>query len=293
MDRPNWATDGKDWPNRAASRFVPAAGLTWHVQRAGAGPTMLLLHGTGAATHSWAALLPRLAQHFDVIAPDLPGHGFTSPATGAGMSLPGMAQGVAALLGELHASPQYVVGHSAGAAILARMALDRQIAPRILFSLNGAMLPLSTMPLNLFGPLARWFSANPLVPRLFAFHAADRRVVAKLLQNTGSTVSPPMLEHYARLARRSGHAAGALAMMANWDLAPLRRDLPGLPCQLVMINGGNDRTIPPSEAQAILALLPQAMLANLPGLGHLAHEEAPDAVADIIEAQAASLRDES
>jgi magnesium chelatase accessory protein len=61
----------------------------------------------------------------------------------------------------------------------------------------------------------------------------------------------------------------------------------------VMINGGNDRTIPPSEAQAILPLLPQAMLANLPGLGHLAHEEAPDAVADIIEAQAASLRDES
>ncbi|TJW92291.1 alpha/beta hydrolase, partial [Neisseria gonorrhoeae] len=48
-DKPNWSVDGKDWPNRAASRFVDAAGLRWHVQMMGEGPVALLAHGTGAA----------------------------------------------------------------------------------------------------------------------------------------------------------------------------------------------------------------------------------------------------
>lgn len=81
-ERPTlWERDGADWPNRAASRFVTASGLTWHVQAMGApeAPVLLLLHGTGAATHSWAGLAPLLAARFRVIAPDLPGHGFTDP----------------------------------------------------------------------------------------------------------------------------------------------------------------------------------------------------------------------
>src|SRR5206468_2126887 len=62
-----------DWPNRAASLAVEAGGLRWHVQRAGHGPVLLLLHGTGAATHTWRDLLPLLATDFTVVAPDLPG----------------------------------------------------------------------------------------------------------------------------------------------------------------------------------------------------------------------------
>ena len=41
---------GRDVP---PSRFVEAAGLRWHVQILGNGPTLLLVHGTGASTHSW------------------------------------------------------------------------------------------------------------------------------------------------------------------------------------------------------------------------------------------------
>ena len=80
----------EDWPNRTASRYVEAGGLRWHVQSLGdTGPVILLLHGTGAATHSWAGLAPLLATRFRVVAPDLPGHGFSGAAVGAGMSLPG------------------------------------------------------------------------------------------------------------------------------------------------------------------------------------------------------------
>jgi magnesium chelatase accessory protein len=284
---PDWRTDGVNWPNRAHSQFVTAAGLRWHVQVAGEGPPLLLLHGTGAATHSWAGLLPLLAPHFRVVAPDLPGHGFTQTLPAAQMSLPGMGGAIAELLATLDVRPAFVAGHSAGAAILARMCLDRLIDPAILFGLNGAFLPLDRMPMTLFSPLARWLAANPLVPRVFAFHAADRRVVDRLLRNTGSSVPPDTAEFYSRLVRRSGHAAGALAMMAHWDLATLKRDLPGLTVPLVMINGGNDRIIPPSEARAVRCLLPTAQLIDLPGLGHLAHEEAAAQVAEIMIAQAA------
>ncbi|MFZ4410973.1 MAG: alpha/beta fold hydrolase, partial [Paracraurococcus sp.] len=80
-----------DWPNRPTSRLVAAGGLRWHVQVAGTGPVLLLVHGTGAATHSWRDLLPLLARHFTVVAPDLPGHGFTERPRAEGLSLPGMA----------------------------------------------------------------------------------------------------------------------------------------------------------------------------------------------------------
>ena len=45
-----------------------------------------------AATHSWRGLAPLLARDFFVIAPDLPGHGFTDPLPDADLSLPGMAE---------------------------------------------------------------------------------------------------------------------------------------------------------------------------------------------------------
>ncbi|HSN71821.1 MAG TPA: alpha/beta fold hydrolase, partial [Steroidobacteraceae bacterium] len=135
----DWDRDGRDWPNRSASRFVSAGGVRWHVQQAGQGPQMLLIHGTGASTHSWRGLLPLLAEHFAVLAPDLPGHAFTGPMPDGHFSLDGMARALAALMARLDFAPAIAVGHSAGAAIVARLALDGAIHPRAIVSLNGAI----------------------------------------------------------------------------------------------------------------------------------------------------------
>ena len=281
--RPAWDRDGLDWPNRSASRFVRAGGLDWHVQQMGSGPVLVLAHGTGAATHSWRELAPLLAQRFTVIAPDLPGHGFTSMPRAPGLSLPGMAQALGALLAALDARPELVVGHSAGAAILARMCLDAQIAPRLLVSLNGALLPLRGLPGQVFSPIAKLAAATSVLPRLFAWHArADRRVIERLIRDTGSTLDPQGAELYRRLARRSGHVAAAFGMMANWDLRQLAHDLPYLKTPLLLVAGARDRAIPVADAERVRALLPTAHLVLLPGLGHLAHEERPADVARII-----------
>ncbi len=278
----DWTYDGHDWPHHNASRFVTAAGIRWHVQLMGDGPAVLLVHGTGAANHSWRGLAPLLSKRFTVVAPDLPGHWFTgAPATG-GASLPGMARALRRLLDVLAIEPCGVVGHSAGAALLARMCLDGLLKPRCLVSLNGALLPLRGLPGQVFLPVARLLVLNPLVPWLFAWRAGDKMALRRLIDSTGSNLDEQGQTLYARLVGNPTHVAGALRMMANWDLRPLQRDLPHLSVPVTLVVARNDRTLSPDEALRIRALLPSARLVLLRGVGHLAHEEQPGTVADIV-----------
>ncbi|MBC7608668.1 MAG: alpha/beta fold hydrolase [Polaromonas sp.] len=288
--RLQWETDGLDWPHRQSSSFVKAAGLRWHVQQFGAEhkhlPIALLLHGTGASTHSWRGLAPMLAPHFRLLSLDLPGHGFTDMPVGGvtsqQLSLPGMAQAISALLSVLEQSPALVIGHSAGAAIGVRMCLDSLIRPKLLFSINGAFLPLGGMAGQLFSPVARLMSALPFVPQVFSWRAADPAVLQRLMDSTGSRLDATGMALYGKLVSNPGHAAGALAMMANWDLPQLVQHMPRLKTPLCLVVGSQDQTISPHQASRVMAILqPSARrgMTTLPGLGHLAHEERPDLVA--------------
>ena len=278
----SWDQDGRDWPNRASSRFVRVAGLRWHVQTMGAGPKILLLHGTGASTHSWRRIMPLLAPHFSLLAPDLPGHGFTEMPLAQRMSLPGMSHLIDGLLRGMEFEPDLVVGHSAGAAILARMVLDGSIRPRAMVSLNGALMPLPGASSRLFPMAARLLAGTSVVPWIFSLHAANRDLVARMLGNTGSRMEPDDLRSYRRLLLNPGHVSAALQMMAHWDLQSLAADLAGLRLPLTLIVGGNDRMIPPADAERLRAILPQARIVHLEGLGHLAHEEQPERIAELV-----------
>jgi magnesium chelatase accessory protein len=282
VDRPNWDRDGRDWPNREHSRFVNAAGLRWHVQVAGEGPDLLLLHGTAAATHSWRDMLPLLASRFRVIVPDLPGHGFTDLPPAQRLSLPGMAASVAALLQALHARPVLVAGHSAGAAVALRLALDGRIAPHSIVAFNGALQPLGDRHAAFFTRAARMLAGLPFVPSLMAWRASNRAVAERLLMDTGSRIPARGVDLYARLFRHTSHVAAALGMMANWDLQPLLRDLPRLKPALVLAVGTQDRAVPPAQAERVRARLPAARIVPLQGLGHLAHEEQPQQAVELL-----------
>ncbi|MFN5010749.1 MAG: alpha/beta fold hydrolase BchO [Gammaproteobacteria bacterium] len=280
---PDWATDGHDWPNREASRFVAAGGLRWHVQVAGSGPALLLLHGTGASTHSFRDLLPLLARRFTVVAPDLPGHGFTTrPTESSGLSLPGMAAGIAALLRALAVAPQVAVGHSAGAAILCRMCLDGMLQPRALVSLNGALLPLPGLRHPAFTPLVRSVVSGDWLPRLFARRMESPSEVERLLARTGSTIDARGRDLYARLSRNASHTGAALAMMGHWDTRPLEAGLSQLAVPMLLLVGARDGMILPGMALRVRSLAPRSELLQISGLGHLAHEESPQRVADEI-----------
>lgn len=286
MARLRWEHDGLDWPHRAHSRLVMAGGLRWHVQVAGQGPVLLLLHGTGASSHSMAGLLPLLTGRHTVVVPDLPGHAFTDALPGA-PGLPAMSRALAALLAVLDvAPPALVVGHSAGAAIGAQWVLDGQAPVRALVSINGALRPFDGVAGLLFAPLARLVGAGPLLPglvsRLVARQAHEPRAMRRLIDGTGSQVPPASAALYARLAQNPAHVAGALAMMSHWDLRPLAEALPRLPSPLWLLASDGDRMVPPAQARELARRLPQARHVALPGTGHLAHEEQPAQVAALI-----------
>ncbi|MEM1153440.1 MAG: alpha/beta fold hydrolase BchO [Pseudomonadota bacterium] len=272
----------RNWPHREASLFVESGPLRWHVQRMGSGPCLLLLHGTGASTHSWSGLVEHLVGSFEVIAIDLPGHGFTQLADDDGMSLPGMAALLSQLVQDLGVSVDVVVGHSAGAALLARMCLDLSIAPVAMISINGAMLPLPGLARKLYPGAARLLAALPGVPKLVARHGSQKPVIQQLLRQTGSAVSERYVDHYQTLVGSAAHVNGAIQMMANWNLDTLEQELTKLSPALYLLACKNDKAVPFAQAARLKVQLPQADLRVLPELGHLGHEEDPEQFARLI-----------
>lgn len=275
-----------DWPNREFSVFPVTRHVRWHVQVMGSGPTLLLLHGTGSATHSWRDLAPRLARNFRVIAPDLPGHGASVVDSGKRLSLADMVIDVHELLAALNAHVDVLVGHSAGAAIAVRMALEGRVSARTIVSLNGALLPFGGVIAQLFSPAAKLLAMGPWMARACAWRARRPSVMTRLLDSTGSTLDARGRALYAELAGDARHVSGALTMMANWDLSELARDLPQLRLPMNLVVGSADAMIAPVQAERIAACVPRATITTMVGYGHLAHEEDPRTVARIIESDA-------
>jgi len=278
----DFVQDGADWPNREASRFVEAAGYRWHAQVMGSGPAVLLVHGTGASTHSYRDLAKILSNAFTVVVPDLPGHGFTDRPSSDHLSLPVMAKDLAALLDELDVDPIIAVGHSAGAAILIEMCLDKLLAPEALISLNGALLPFDSIAGQFFSPLAKLLVLNPVVPKLFTWRARSSGTVERLIAKTGSRLDSEGIGYYERLLASEDHVAAALGMMAKWDLAAFEKRLAELDVPLFLVVGSEDRAVPPRDAFTVRDRVPKADVLLLRGLGHLAHEERAEEIAEIV-----------
>ncbi len=281
----SWEEDGKDWPNRQASQFVLADRVRFHVQVLGSGPALLLLHGTGASGHSWRDLVPELSKQFTLVIPDLPGHSFSSMPGPGKVSLSSYAALFGSLMRELGVVPVLAVGHSAGAAIAARMAMDDHMHPKSVISFNGAFAPMGGVAGQLFSPLAKLLTWNPLAPRIFAWRARDVDVVRNLIVGTGSHLSDEGIGYYQRLMCSPAHASGALSMMANWDLTGFQNDLTSLKTRMVFVVGANDRAVPSTVAREVADENALAEFIRLEDLGHLAHEEDPRKAADIIKSE--------
>jgi magnesium chelatase accessory protein len=279
----DWSRDGRDWPNSDTSRFVRTRRILWHLQEMGPphAPVILLVHGTAASTHSFRDLMPRLSARFRVIAIDLPGHGFTEARETRSLTPGGMADAVSDLLEQLDIAPLAAAGHSAGAAVLVRMAQLGRVAPAHIFGLNAALEPIQGNAL--FQPLARLLFLNPLTPRLLAWRATLGGTDTMLQRATGSHIGAEGIRCYTRLFASRRHVRGALGMMAHWDLAPLQATLPSLDRDLILIAAEDDPMVPVSVSKRAAARAPNATCIRFETGGHLLHEAEPDKIASLIE----------
>ncbi len=281
----HWGRDLKGWPHASASSRLPGPVHRWHVQVMGTGPDLLLLHGAGGSTHSWRHQMATLAGSWRVIALDLPGHGFSTLGLHNRSGLEAMAQDVATLCAAQSWNPSAIVGHSAGAAVALRMTFDGALQGRPVVGLNAALGSFSGLAGLLFPMMAQVMAAAPFIPSLMARRVGTEAQIARLIQATGSVLDAEGHHLYRQLASDTDHISGTLRMMAQWDLEPLRADLPDHPSQVRLFTGDRDTTVPPIVSVEAASMMPRASADTLGTLGHLAHEEAPDLVnARLIEA---------
>ena len=273
--------EGSAWPHRDKSQFIKAGHLTFHVQIMGDGDPLLLIHGTGASSHSWRDVMPLLARNHLVIVPDLPGHAFTKGATRSDLSLQGMAHALGQLINAIGLSPKIIVGHSAGAAIAVEMVDRKLVSPEKIVSFNGAFFPVAGPVGHFFSPLAKLIASFSFLNGIFA-RLVDRAAVERLLDSTGSKLAEKSIACYQTLFTNESHITGTLSMMAEWSLTSMPEKLSRLSMPLILVKATRDKTVPPETADDATKIAPLSTIVTLKGLGHLAHEERPDAAAEII-----------
>ncbi|MCF2871530.1 alpha/beta fold hydrolase [Octadecabacter sp. G9-8] len=263
----------------STSRKVLCRPHRWHIQEAGKGDTILLLHGAGGATQSWRGIFPILAKTHHVIAIDLPGQGFTELGARSRCGLRHMSEDIAALMTQEGWQPSTIVGHSAGAAIALELA--RTGHANHVIGINAALSNFRGVAGWLFPIMAKALALNPFTAKLFS-KAATPSSVQNLIKGTGSTLDMDGQALYLRLVRDTPHVDATLSMMSQWSLDRLNEDLPNITAKVDLIVADGDKAVPPASSFDAAKILPNAQTFEVKGLGHLAHEEDPDQIAALI-----------
>jgi pimeloyl-ACP methyl ester carboxylesterase len=248
---------------------------------AGAGPAIVLIHGMASSSSTWNAVIPGLAEHSTVIAPDLPGHaGSTNP--GGDYSLGAHASCVRDLMIALDIPRATLVGHSFGGGVAMQMAyqfpercerlvlvgsggLGKEVALYLrALTLPGAELVLSLgcspRVLNAGQAVAGWLHRAGLRPR--ASTAEVGRAYASLARPEARRALVQTL--------RSVVGAGGQRVSAT-DRLPLAADIPTL-----IVWGERDTIIPVSHGRAAHEAIPGSRLEIFPQTGHFPQAEQPE-----------------
>jgi pimeloyl-ACP methyl ester carboxylesterase len=253
----------------------------------GTAPVVVLLHGIGDSSATWAEVVPELASTCSVLAPDLPGHG-ASDKPRTDYSLGAFANGVRDLLAVLGVERATVVGHSLGGGVAQQLAYQYpELCERLVLVASGGLGAEVT-------PLLR---AAALPGASLAIAATVRRPVRVPLLAVGrlaaraGLLDPADVDEVAAvwsgLADRSTRSAFLRTLRSVVDVrgqcvsAADRLYLAAaLPTLLVW--GDRDPIIPVAHARAAGALLPAARTEIVPRAGHVPHRHDPAAFAALV-----------
>lgn len=263
----------KDWPNNAFSQEIQVGDLFWHVQIAGSSPShLLLLHGTGSSAHTWGNIFTELSQHFTVIAPDLPGHGFTKNLGNKTLNLDQLASALSDLRDALKIDyVDHIVGHSAGATLALSYALKNR-QPKTIVGLNPSLISLPNFYSNFVAPFINPIVTSSFFTAVLSDLLPRTKMIDSLLDSTKSTLPSDKRECYKTLFRSADHLNGSMSFMAGTDIPSLLSQCKKITSQLVFIVSEDDGWIPIKPLCKVINesfLNPQII--EVTG-GHLFHE---------------------
>jgi pimeloyl-ACP methyl ester carboxylesterase len=260
-----------------AVRYVDVDGVRTRVIESGpaSGNAVVLIHGWGACVYSWDALIPALAgAGYRAVAFDLPGHGLSDKPVGdAHYTTVALTQFVVSLMRVLDIPRATLAGHSLGAAIALRLALQNPdvVARLVLISPVG----LGRAPL--VSPL-RWLSPR-LVDRITP--AIMTRSLYRLIlrvaygerrrpstRDVEQYWAPTQFDEYAWAVRSCAHAF-------NWEPATAE-ELDRLLTPVLVIGGDHDRLVFGMVHRA--RAIPGARIEVVPGGGHVVVQDSSDQV---------------
>ena len=120
-------------------RTVKLHGRSMSYLEAGSGPVLLLIHGMAGTAENWRSVIGPLARDHTVIAPDLPGHGDSSPG-GGDYSLGSLAAALRDLLISLGHERATLVGHSLGGGIAMQFSYQfPEVVERLVLVSSGGL----------------------------------------------------------------------------------------------------------------------------------------------------------
>jgi pimeloyl-ACP methyl ester carboxylesterase len=261
----------------------------------GTGHPIVLVHGSFTSSHLWQDVLPRLPRGHRVLVLDLLGHGRSDPAHGAPMTVRAHAHRLARLLDVMGVRHAALVGHGMGAAICARVAHAQPERVARLMLVNPTMLARDARDAYLNRRLSRVTWCVPLYRRAApawlasALHAALLPCFAH--RDSGARSLDVYLKPFRRRDGRDA-ACAQLEALRQSRLDTVDALAPGaLRCPTALVVGTDDPFLSGARAERLERALRDAtsdslQLVRLPGVAHVAPEEAPDrlgaAVAELL-----------
>lgn len=254
-------------------------GATLEYDRRGSGRPLVLLHGAWVDRHQWAPQMDRFADEYEVVAPDLRGHGEST--TGGRFDLDRMADDVTALWDALDLAAPVVCGLSMGGLVAQQVALDRpdRVAGLVL---AGTVRSVPPVPM----PEAARSAMFPAAPaKLLARTMGPAAYFRMLLAGVESAGRWLALSDDARqyaLDCVDRQSVGPFTRVIDAFSADSARDLSGLSVPALLLDG--DHELPPVTAQTrrMAAALPDAETGVVPDAGHLANRDNPAAFDDAL-----------
>jgi pimeloyl-ACP methyl ester carboxylesterase len=280
----NWTWGRLPVTPKPTGSFVQLAGVKLrYLERPGAEPAVLLIHGLPGTAEDFEDVTPLIAGH-RTIAIDRPGFGFS---TGGYFSFDRQLQAVQEIIGKLHLGRPVLVGHSYGGTISLAYAERHPGAVRGLVLVDAAAGNCSRHDTALVRAQARFIQAIelPVIAQIadVTFSQLVRTASAEPAESEAFSPAPVNPKHRHRvLAINLKHgnleAYAGEVLHANKEIDAVNSGLSGLRVPTVVIQGAQDKLVKPQCGRSIAASVPGAKLQMVPG-GHMAPYTHPTVVA--------------